>query len=303
MGCQKLNTDFFNSLEIIHPKKRVSEEKKRINYYPFGLKHKGYNNVVNGTDHKYGFGDKEENDELGLEWLDFSARNYDAAIGRWMNLDPLAENYYEWAPYNYAFNSPIIFTDPTGLGPIYDKDGNLIGYEVEEGQGPSQIAEDLNTIGLQAEVSHMDIVNSNPEKFEHIEDPTDVNDEGFTELDMNEGDIISVDSVVERENEITNEKNEKSERNENRKESMNELDNKIDSLSKEITKSHSQMESYNAMADFDRKYTKFSNEGIGPGAAYAISAARNEADSVAGVKKRKVMVKKRDSIKGTIENK
>ncbi|WP_180957938.1 RHS repeat domain-containing protein [Psychroflexus sp. MES1-P1E] len=66
----------------------IIEEK---NYYPFGLEHKGYNNVVNGTDHLYGFGGKEENTELGLEWLDFGARNYDAALGRWMNLDPLAE--------------------------------------------------------------------------------------------------------------------------------------------------------------------------------------------------------------------
>jgi hypothetical protein len=40
-------------------------------YYPFGLKHKGYNNVVNGRHHKYGFGGKEEQDELGLEFMDF----------------------------------------------------------------------------------------------------------------------------------------------------------------------------------------------------------------------------------------
>ncbi len=33
------------------------------NYYPFGLKHKGYNMDVNGRDHKYGFGGKEEQDE------------------------------------------------------------------------------------------------------------------------------------------------------------------------------------------------------------------------------------------------
>ncbi|MEN8191483.1 MAG: DUF6443 domain-containing protein, partial [Bacteroidota bacterium] len=187
----------------INPSTEIVEEN---NYYPFGLKHKGYNNVINGTDHPYGFGGKEEQDELGLGWHDFDARNYDAALGRWMNLDPLAEDYYQWSPYNYAFSSPMIFVDPTGLGPIYDKDGNLIGYEVEEGQGPTQIAEDLNTIGLQAEVTHMDIVNSNPEKFEHIEDPTDVNDEGFTELDINTGDIISVDTVVDRENSITEDK-------------------------------------------------------------------------------------------------
>ncbi|MHA7843212.1 MAG: RHS repeat domain-containing protein [Winogradskyella sp.] len=182
------------------------------NYYPFGLKHKGYNGTVsanvNSQASKYGFGGKELSNELGLDWHDFDARNYDAALGRWMNLDPLAEDYYEWSPYNYSYNSPIIFTDPTGLGPIYDADGNLIGYEVEEGQGPSQIAEDLNTIGLQAEVSYLDIVYSNPEKFEHIDDVTDINHEGFTELDINKDDVISLDTIIERENAITENKNE-----------------------------------------------------------------------------------------------
>ncbi|WP_299223140.1 DUF6443 domain-containing protein [uncultured Psychroserpens sp.] len=84
------------------------------NYYPFGLKHKGYNNVINGTDHRYGFGGKEEQDELGLEWMDFHARNYDAALGRWMNLDPLAEQYFNTSPYSFALNNPIFFTDPSG---------------------------------------------------------------------------------------------------------------------------------------------------------------------------------------------
>ena len=82
------------------------------NYYPFGLKHKGYNNVVNGADHKYGFGGKEEQDELGLEWMDFHARNYDPALGRWMNTDPLEEFM---SPYVYAGNDPIRFADPSGM--------------------------------------------------------------------------------------------------------------------------------------------------------------------------------------------
>jgi len=113
----------------------TNELVEESNYYPFGLKHKGYNSVVNGAHHPYGYNGKEENDELGLEWLDFSARNYDPAIGRWMNLDPLAEQMRRHSPYNFAFDNPIYFIDPDGMAPvgsmeddpIYDKKANLIG--------------------------------------------------------------------------------------------------------------------------------------------------------------------------------
>jgi len=87
------------------------------NYYPFGLKHKGYNTQINGRHHKFMFGGKEQQDELGLNWYDFTARNYDPALGRWMNLDPLAEKMRRHSPYNYAFDNPIFFIDPDGMAP------------------------------------------------------------------------------------------------------------------------------------------------------------------------------------------
>ncbi len=89
------------------------------NYYPFGLTHKGYNSAVNGRNHNYGFVGKEENDEIGLEWLDFGARNYNVALGRWMNVDALADELiqYDKSPYGYSFNNPIYFIDPDGNSP------------------------------------------------------------------------------------------------------------------------------------------------------------------------------------------
>lgn len=91
------------------------EIREENNYYPFGLKHKGYNNLISGKDHKYGFGSKEEQEKLG--WIDITARNYDPAVGRWMNLDPLAELMRRHSPYNYAFDNPIYFMDPDGMAP------------------------------------------------------------------------------------------------------------------------------------------------------------------------------------------
>jgi RHS repeat-associated protein len=91
-----------------------SEIREENNYYPFGLQHKGYNNVVNGTEHPYKYNGKEHNQELGLNWYDYGARNYQPDLGRWMNLDHLAKDYDNLSPFVYAANNPVFYIDPDG---------------------------------------------------------------------------------------------------------------------------------------------------------------------------------------------
>jgi hypothetical protein len=42
------------------------------------------------------------------------ARYYDARVGRWMSVDPLAEKYPRWSPYSYTMCSPVVLFDPNG---------------------------------------------------------------------------------------------------------------------------------------------------------------------------------------------
>jgi len=85
------------------------------NYYPFGLKHQGYNDgsLLNdfGTNYHYKYNGKELQ-EAGM--YDYGARFYMPDIGRWSVVDPLAEKYSSISTFTYVANNPIIFVDPDG---------------------------------------------------------------------------------------------------------------------------------------------------------------------------------------------
>ena len=54
-------------------------------------------------------------DDYGLDWHYYGFRPYDAAIGRFPSIDPIADNFAFVSGYNYAENSPIRYIDLWGL--------------------------------------------------------------------------------------------------------------------------------------------------------------------------------------------
>ena len=69
---------------------------------------------VPNSGYQYKYNGKELQDELGLNVYDYGARSYDPALGRWMNIDPKADKYFDYSPYNYTINNPLYFVDPNG---------------------------------------------------------------------------------------------------------------------------------------------------------------------------------------------
>ncbi|AWG24521.1 DUF6443 domain-containing protein [Flavobacterium kingsejongi] len=134
-------TDHLGNVRVSYTKDPLTTSAKIVeenHYYPFGLKHANYNSdqlafqpnaqdaiildafvdpipLDNYLNYEYKYNGKELQREFGLNMYDYGARNYDPAIGRWMNMDPLAENHHENNPYMYANNNPIIFVDPDGM--------------------------------------------------------------------------------------------------------------------------------------------------------------------------------------------
>ena len=81
-------------------------------YYPFGMR-MDMAALPKDPYQKYLYNGKELQDET--DWLDYGARFYDPALGRWHVPDPLTEKYESWSTYQYVRNNPILRIDPNGM--------------------------------------------------------------------------------------------------------------------------------------------------------------------------------------------
>lgn len=101
---------------------------------------------ANSSAQNWRYNGKEISEDLGLNIYDYGARNYDPALGRWWQIDPLAEKMRRFSPYNFAFNNPIFFVDPDGMKAndwYEDQNGNIVYDENINSQ------QDLDDAGIE----------------------------------------------------------------------------------------------------------------------------------------------------------
>ena len=118
-----------------NPTSSGGQVEERNDYYPFG----GLIADL-GSVQPYKYNGKELDTKKGLNWYDYGARQYDAALGRFTTVDPSSEKYYPTSPYVYCGGNPINRIDPTGADWYRDEYGNYhwvkAGTNVTEGWTP-----------------------------------------------------------------------------------------------------------------------------------------------------------------------
>lgn len=97
-------------------RKRQSALLEETHYYPFGLSMSGINSKTAGSlENKKKFVGQELNNDFDVNWYEFAFRSHDPQIGRFIQIDPLADKYVYNSTYAYAENRVINSYDLEGL--------------------------------------------------------------------------------------------------------------------------------------------------------------------------------------------
>jgi RHS repeat-associated protein len=108
------------SLELNEVAEIISYEE----YHPYGTTaYQAMNEDINAVSKRYRYTGKERDEESGLYY--HGARYYIPWLARWTACDPLESKYAGMSPYNYSFNNPVVFNDPSGADPTDGDDPKL----------------------------------------------------------------------------------------------------------------------------------------------------------------------------------
>ena len=108
------NQVWFDDLAIVHTRRDKAEIVQADHYGPFGLMLlvlNWWNPKETVTRQLFNAGSKWQQE---LQWYSTFYRQYDPQLGRFQQVDPAAESYFSYKPYQYCGNNPVIHNDSLG---------------------------------------------------------------------------------------------------------------------------------------------------------------------------------------------
>jgi hypothetical protein len=102
---------YFDDVTVTHtPSPIVSSS----DYFAFGLQHTA-GERAGVYEQRTLFQSQELQDELNIGWVQFKWRNHEPSIGRFFNVDQLAEKYLYNSPYSFSENKVVAHVELEGL--------------------------------------------------------------------------------------------------------------------------------------------------------------------------------------------
>jgi RHS repeat-associated protein len=122
------NLVYFDNLQISHERGPITEE---THYYPFGLTMAGISskalNFGNPENKKNKFQNQEFGDDFGINYYEFKYRNHDPQIGRFIQIDPLSEDYVYNSTYAFSENKVTTHVELEGLEAVlFSEKANIL---------------------------------------------------------------------------------------------------------------------------------------------------------------------------------
>jgi RHS repeat-associated protein len=164
---------YFDNLQAGITRGNIIEEN---HYYAYGLKIAAISSRKAGDvnegklNNYYLYNGKEIDEEADLGWYDYGFRNYDPQTGRFVQIDPLTDDYPLLSPYQYATCDPVNNIDVDGLfteiattaGAIKTlQEVVVVGYRATKtATSLINIAINVTSVTIKVAVAAIDIINS-----------------------------------------------------------------------------------------------------------------------------------------------
>jgi RHS repeat-associated protein len=115
----------------------TAKVRQENSYYAFGMIMPGsiIGTPTNDNKHLYNGGSEWQNDYGNLpDYYQTYYRNYDAAIGRWVGVDPDPESVGSMTVYQYGNDNPVLYNDPLGNRAEYQDYAKVNQHTGDAGQ-------------------------------------------------------------------------------------------------------------------------------------------------------------------------